>query len=68
MFFYSDQGKQSSQFCVCSCFQCEDELNYFISTQWELSHTHTKRHPFLLERGRLWLTKSLHDLNFSAEW
>lgn len=47
--------------------QCEDELNYFIFTQWELTppppHTHT-----LLEGGRLWLTKALNDLNLSAEW
>lgn len=45
-------------------FECEDERNYFIFTQWEL----TPPPDFLLETGSLRLTKSLSDLNLSAEW
>lgn len=37
------------------------ELFYFYSLGINTPH------PFLFERGRLWLTKSLNDLNFSAE-
>lgn len=63
VFFHSYQDKQPV--LSVQLFQCEDEPNDFIFTLWELA---PPPHPFLLETGSLWLTKSLSDLNLSAEW
>lgn len=43
-------------------FQYDDKLNYFIFTQWELTHP-----LFLLEGQRLKLTKLVSHLNLSAK-